>query len=215
MMKKVMRMVCIVILITALVFTLIVLIGNNRKKRLINELEQYSALKINDSIKASIGATDGQTVIRIHNIPIVYAFDAYDSIEEILKSDDILATYYAVTDGSEIISVYRDLNGELYLMDDSLILNDSKTRDVLISGGVSEMLPRNAIVLDVYYLWGESNHQGSALYYKTNIGDFVYYEYHLTGETKTFFSANEFFDLMKSYCATLSPDTPPGNADTK
>jgi hypothetical protein len=215
MMKKVMRMVCIVILITALVFTLIVLIGNNRKKRLINELEQYSALKIDDSIKASIGATDGQTVIRIHNIPIVYAFDAYDSIEEILKSDDILATYYAVTDGSEIISVYNDVDGEFHLMDNSMILNDSKTRDVLMNRDVLDMLPQNASVLDVYYLCGESNRQGSALYYKTNIGDFVYYEYHLTGGTKTFFSANEFFDLMKSYCATLSPDTPPGNADTK
>lgn len=215
MMKKVMRMICIVILITALVFTLIVLIRNNRKKRLINELEQYSALKIDDSIKASIGATDGQTVIRIHNIPIVYAFDAYDSIEEILKSDDILATYYAVTDGSEIISVYNDVDGEFHLMDNSMILNDSRTRDVLMNRDVLDMLPQNASVLDVYYLCGESNHQGSALYYKTNIGDFVYYEYHLAGETKTFFSANEFFDLMKSYCATLSPDTPPGNADTK
>ena len=210
-----MRMICIVILITALVFTLIVLIRNNRKKRLINELEQYSALKIDDSIKASIGATDGQTVIRIHHLPIVYAFDAYDSIEEILKSDDILATYYAVTDGSEIISVYNDVDGEFHLMDNSMILNDSRTRDVLMNRDVLDMLPQNASVLDVYYLCGESNHQGSALYYKTNIGDFVYYEYHLAGETKTFFSANEFFDLMKSYCATLSPDTPPGNADTK
>ena len=208
--SRVLLIICIAILITALFFALIAFIGNNRKKCTVKELAQYSALKVDDSIKASIGAADGQTVIRIHNIPIVYAFDAYDSIEEILKSDDILATYYAVTDGSEIVSVHRDLNGELYLMDDSLILNDSKTRDVFISGGVSEMLPRNATVLDVYYLWGESNHQGSALYYKTNIGDFVYYEYHLTGETKTFFSANEFFDLMKSYCATLSPDTPPG-----
>jgi hypothetical protein len=196
MMKKVMRMVCIVILITALVFTLIVFIGNNRKKRLINEFDQYSALKIDDSIKASIGATDGQTVIRIHNIPIVYAFDAYDSIEEILKSDDILATYYAVTDGSEIISVYNDVDGEFHLMDNSMILNDSKTREVLTNRDALDMLPQNASVLDVYYLCGESNHQGSALYYKTNIGDFVYYEYHLTGETKTFFSANEFFDLM-------------------
>lgn len=208
--SRILLIICIAILITALFFALIAFIGNNRKKRTVKELAQYSALKVDDSIKASIGAADGQTVIRIHNIPIVYAFDAYDSIEEILKSDDVLATYYAVTDGSEIVSVHRDLNGELYLMDDSLILNDSKTRDVLISGGVSEMLPRNASVLDVYYLWGESNHQGSALYYKTNVGDFVYYEYHLTGETKTFFSANEFFDLMKSYCATLSPDTPPG-----
>ena len=208
--SRILLIICIAILITALFFALIAFIGNNRKKRTVKELAQYSALKVDDSIKASIGAADGQTVIRIHNIPIVYAFDAYDSIEEILKSDDILATYYAVTDGSEIVSVHRDLNGELYLMDDSLILNDSKTRDVLISGGVSEMLPRNATVLDVYYLWGESNHQGYALYYKTNVGDFVYYEYHLEGETKTFFSANEFFDLMKSYCATLSPDTPPG-----
>ena len=208
--SRILLIICIAILITALFFALIAFIGNNRKKRTVKELAQYSALKVDDSIKASIGAADGQTVIRIHNIPIVYAFDAYDSIEEILKSDDVLATYYAVTDGSEIVSVHRDLNGELYLMDDSLILNDSKTRDVLISGGVSEMLPRNASVLDVYYLWGESNHQGSALYYKTNVGDFVYYEYHLEGETKTFFSANEFFDLMKSYCATLSPDTPPG-----
>ena len=106
-----------------------------------------------------------------------------DSIEEILKSEYINATCYMVMDGMELVSVYKDFNGKLYLMDmaNSRIPYDHETRTILINESILEKLPQNAHMLDVYYLWGQTSYQGSALYYKTDLGDFVYYKYYSVG----------------------------------
>jgi hypothetical protein len=57
-------------------------------------------------------------------------------------------------------------------------------------------------------------HQGSALYYITNKGDFVYYDYYLTStvmeKEQTVFTGAEFSALMKMIYYAMVEDTRPG-----
>ena len=216
-MKKIIFVICVVLSVTMILPIFIVYAEKNMKTTddLNDDLVQYSALKVDDSIKASIGAKDDQTVIRIHNMPIIYAFGNCDSIEEILKSEYINATCYMVMDGMELVSVYKDFNGKLYLMDmaNSRIPYDHETRTILINESILEKLPQNAHMLDVYYLWGQTSYQGSALYYKTDLGDFVYYKYYSVGGKQYLFPASVFFSFMKAYYATLDSDTAPSGED--
>ncbi len=170
-------------------------------------------MEIDDSIKAAIGVKDDEKVIRVHNSPIVFAFNTYGSIEEILVSDYIDETFYVVVRDNEIVSLHQ-LREKLEVMDldleNSLFRGEEPNISVLLNNDITAELPEGTTVLDVYYLWGETNHQGSALYYKTDKGDFVYYKYYLTGGRHPFFTASAFFDIMREIYGTMGPDTPPG-----
>lgn len=188
--------------------------GNEAKP---NEFSQYSAIQIDDSIKSALGVGDNERVIRVHNVPIVYAFSTYtyDTIEAVLESDYVSQTIYAVVKGDEIRTLYSFADdGRVVEMTDSSIALDSETLSVLLSDGASEQLPKGAKVLDVYYLWGQAMHQGSALYYITNKGDFVYYDYYLTStvmeKEQTVFTGAEFSALMKMIYYAMVEDTRPG-----
>ncbi len=180
-----------------------------------NEFSQYSAIQIDDSIKSALGVQDNERVVRIHNIPIVYAFHGCETVEEVLESDYVSQTIYAVVKNDEIRSLYSFADdGKMVEITNSHISLDSETLSVLLNDGASEQLPKGAKVLDVYYLWGEAMHQGSALYYITNKGDFVYYDYYLTStvmeKEQTVFTSAEFSALMKMIYYAMIQDTRPG-----
>ena len=160
----------------------------------VNELIEYSAINIDSSIKEEIGVEDDEIVIRVHNASFIYAFWKYDNIEEVLKSEFILDTYYIVVNKGEVDCDDINLGNLLY--------DDSETLTAFLNNTIEDQLPQGATVLDVYYLYGHPARHGSALYYITDMGDFVYYDYYLTynllGKQQTFFTASEFFDLMKA-----------------
>lgn len=177
----------------------------------------YSAIEIDDSVKSALGVGDNERVVRVLNLPIVYAFSnyTYDTIEAILESDYVSQAVYVVVQGDKIRGIYSFADdGRVVEMTDSSIALDSETLSVLLSDGASEQLPKGAKVLDVYYLWGEAMHQGSALYYITNKGDFVYYDYYLTStvmeKEQTVFASAEFSALMKMIYYAMIQDTRPG-----
>ena len=171
---------------------------------LVTELAGYSAINIDPSIKEAIGVKDDEMVICVHNASFLYAFWKYDNIEEILKSDFILETYYIVVNNDQVVGTYHcdDIWKPNRINLGNILYDDSETLTVFLNDTVVDQLPRGATVLDVYYLYGQPVHDGSALYYITDMGDFVYYDYYLTynllGKQQTFFTASEFFDLMKA-----------------
>jgi len=167
-----------------------------------NEFSQYSAIQIDDSIKSALGVQDNEQVIRVYNISTERAFAKYGTIEEVLTSDDVLQALYAVM---------KDYGIKVYTFDDDsnvveikygIRFTDDETTSVLLNNTILEQFPQGAKILDVYYLWGAANYAGSALYYRTDKGDFVYYNYFLTyevlGKQQTFFTKDEFFDLMRA-----------------
>ena len=170
----------------------------------VNELIEYSAINIDSSIKEEIGVEDDEIVICVHNASFIYAFWKYDNIEEVLKSELILDTYYIVVNKGVVVGTYHcdDIGDPNRINLGNLLYDDSETLTVFLNNTIEDQLPQGATVLDVYYLYGRPAHHGSALYYITDMGDFVYYDYYLTynllGKQQTFFTASEFFDLMKA-----------------
>ena len=167
-----------------------------------NEFSQYSAIQIDDSIKSALGVKDNEQVIRVYNISTERAFAKRETIEEVLASDDVLQEFYAVM---------KDYGIKVYTFDDDsnvveikydISFTDNETTSVLLNNTVLEQFPQGAKIVDVYYLWGANNYAGSALYYRTDKGDFVYYNYFLTyevlGKQQTFFTKDEFFALMRA-----------------
>lgn len=176
------------------------------------EFTQYSAFDIDDSIQSALKVKRGDTVIRVYNVPVVFAFKDYNNIEEILKSNHIRIPVYVVMRDDELISAYTvDENMKVtdQELENSLFTAERATVWNLINHVVEKKLSKGTNILDVYYLWGGTNHQGSALYYKTDKGDFVYY----TFGGQYLFPASDFFAFMKAVYETMGPDTPPGEPD--
>ena len=180
----------------------------------LKESSQYSALQIDDSVKSALGVGENEQVIRFYNISTERACSQYGTIEEVLASDYVLQAHYAVIN-DDGIKVYRvDENSNVDEISYGIRFTENETMSVLLNNTVLEQFPQGAKVLDVYYLWGENNYAGSALYYRTDKGDFVYYNYFLTyavlGKEQTFFTKAEFFDLMRAideYESTQDPNS--------
>lgn len=167
---------------------------DSTEKDPVKELAEYS------TAKETIGINDIQKLIAYYRMPMVSLFGYNDSIEEILKSEYVYNIYYLVEQNGKIVELYACEEGEISRI--SGYLPAAKTDPWLLNSIFSEELPDNAEVLDVYHLDGEANHNGHALYVRTTVGDFVYYDYFLTsevlGKQQTFFTGSEFFDLMKA-----------------
>ena len=180
----------------------------------LKESSQYSALQIDDSVKSTLGVGENEQVIRFYNISTERACSQYGTIEEVLASDYVLQAHYAVIN-DDGIKVYRvDENSNVDEISYGIRFTENETMSVLLNNTVLEQFPQGAKILDVYYLWGENNYAGSALYYRTDKGDFVYYNYFLTyavlGKEQTFFTKAEFFDLMRAideYESTQDPNS--------
>ena len=159
----------------------------------IKELTEYSMAK------ETIGVKDDQKLIGYYRLPLADMFDT-DSIEEILTSEYVLNIYYLVEQNGKIVKSYACEEGDISPM--SVYPPEAEPIPVLLNEVLPEQLPDNAEVLDVYFLDGELSHHGTALYVRTNKGDFVYYDYFLTsqvlGKQQTFFTGSEFFNLMRA-----------------
>lgn len=167
----------------------------------LHEFPQY-AIQIDDSIKSALGVKDNEQVIRVYNISTERACSQYGTIEEVLASDDVLQEFYAVMQDYGIKVYTFDDDSNVVEIKNGISFTDNETTSVLLNHAVSGQFPQGAKILDVYYLWGANNYAGSALYYRTDKGDFVYYNYFLTyevlGKQQTFFTKDEFFALMRA-----------------
>ncbi len=208
-MKK--KLILMVMLIIAFSFQLIAIA---EEKMDFVEKEEYDAVNINDTIKKSLQTKSDDTIIRVLNTPIVFAFNKYSDIDDLLTGDCIDQVLYATVNDKSIKAVYLvDNLGESTAVENSLLSGDYKTVSVLLQNAVIDSLPEGAKITNIYYFWGQSNHQGSALYYRTNKGGFIYYRSYLNNDTQYFFPEQDFFNYMKALYSTLGPDNPPGSIE--
>ena len=165
----------------------------------LKELAQYSAINIDDSMVESMGLKKDEKVIRVLERSFLVSFTKYDSIEEILKSDIMPDTYYAIVKGTRITRIYEE---EEIRLDFTDLKGNRSELSAFLNNSAAEQLPQGANVLDVYFLWDGPSHHGCALYYVTDKGDFVYHESYranlATGTQQSLFTAREFFDVMRT-----------------
>ena len=144
---------------------------------------------------------DFKSIMRYYNVPLRGAFTEFDNIDDVLASASVLKKYYVVE--------YED--GSVRFYDEHL--NEMKSNSYTIRNGERVALPYltlpekawnvfynadfaktyiapDAQVENVYWLSGESSMMGTAIYYRTSVGDYVYYYYHTIGET--LFPVSEF-----------------------
>ena len=67
---------------------------------------------------------------------------------------------------------------------------------------VKKYISPDVKVENVYYLSGETNHMGTAIYYRTNLGDYVYYNHYSIGEK--LFPIEKFCKYQKAISAELA-----------
>lgn len=136
---------------------------------------------------------DFKSIMRHYNVPLRGAFTEFDNIDDVLASASVLKKYYVVE--------YED--GSVRFYDEHL--NEMKSNSYTIRNGERVALPYltlpekawnvfynadfaktyiapDAQVENVYWLSGESSMMGTAIYYRTSVGDYVYYYYHTIGE---------------------------------
>ena len=137
---------------------------------------------------------DFKSIMRYYNVPLRGAFTEFDNIDDVLASAYVLKKYYVVEyeDGSvksynehfqEMKSnSYTIRNGEQVALP-YLTIPENARNAFYNSDFVKTYIAPDAQVENVYWLSGESSMMGTAIYYRTSVGDYVYYYYHTIGET--------------------------------
>lgn len=174
--------------------------------------EEYTDPKdsrhISPEISDEIDLEDTDFIIKCYVSYISHDFASYLSIDEILDKGYVRYIQRKLSD-SQLHIYMTDGNGEYVEVDSSYDLFYSQTFDELQTGEAIKAVSSDIVIQSVYYLWGENTHSGTAIYYKTNLGDYVYYRQHWLGEklfpAEVFFAyhrrnsidgrANEVFDL--------------------
>lgn len=175
-------------------------------------MRNFNATNVSREVKDFLKITDTQNVFCVYNVPVLFAFGEYDTIEDILTSHHILQATYIITRDWSYFSQYiitEDLRKVHFSDEFGLceILADYYGEFTI------EMLSDDIEVINTIFLWGGTNHQGTAIYHDTNMGDYVYYQESGFGP-KYLFPAKDFFEYMKSLYSQLSSDTPPGASIT-
>ncbi len=217
-MKRIMVILCLLLTIIAVMPLTIHAEETMKKEELISKItensagmNEYSSKYVSKEILNILDTEGSNNVVKIYNIPIVYAFSEYGGIDEIMKSKHVLQTLYAIVSNKNVLSV-QSITDDMksVKMNDEQYICDAETLSAFLNQKGLDKISSDITVKNVYYLWGESNHQGTALYYETNKGDYVYYKYYLTGGKEYLFPAADLFELMKAVYGKMDADTPPG-----
>ena len=162
---------------------------------------------VSEEIRDLLGVPEDATVTRMYNTLIISDFNKTNTIEDVLASPKIQILYYVETlDGTvkELLltdGVVTDVNQSQFTV------VDSEAMQVYKSGSVLDLLGEDVVVQNVYYLTGYISHTGTAIYYRTNKGDYVYYRWHKLGEFgeagELFLTAENFGKLMDEIYAEM------------
>ena len=116
---------------------------------------------------------------RRYYVSLWAGFYSYDNIDDVLADDwCLLGVSYKVVTKSGVKHLSEGVAG---ILENKSPPNEEAVNAAFTSE-VSQYIAPDVIVYNTYYLDNESSHQGTAVYYKTNKGDFIYYNYYEIGE---------------------------------
>lgn len=121
---------------------------------------------------------DFSSVMRLYNVPLRMAFTDYDNIDDVMSSSYVLRTYYIVEyEGNTEVYNEQFKEFDYTTRIPAHAMERFKDKDF-----VSKYISPTAELKNIYYLSGEASHMGTAIYYRTSEGDYVYYHYSSIGE---------------------------------
>ena len=154
-------------------------------------VETEDSANVSDVYRRLLGVSEEATVIRMYNTHVIGGFSDFDTIEAVLANSKMQIIYYVVMpDGT--VKELTVSEGIVYETNASVVR--SQAMEVYKNGSVLDLIGEEVTVQNVYYLTGESSHSGTAIYYRTDKGDFVYYIQTNLGEC--FFPVETFNQLM-------------------
>ena len=140
-----------------------------------NHMSEFSSSYIDDSIYDTLeelGVESSAQIVKVYNIPVVSLFARYSTIGEVMSKPQYSeAAFYVIRDRDSLR--YYDINCGLNFLDKETF--DFRVIPVYFNNEVIKTVSPDIIVYNVYYLSGATNYQGTALYYETDMGDYIYY----------------------------------------
>ena len=136
---------------------------------------------------------DFRSIMRVYNVPIRGAFNKnFKSIDDVM-ANNVLSKYYLVEAEDGSINFYDEKLKELKSNRSTIVNGETvplpaldipeKALERFQDGDfVKKYISPNAKLENIYYLSGETSMMGTAIYYKTSVGDYVYYNYYSIGE---------------------------------
>lgn len=175
--------------------------------------DPWDARYIPPEILAVIDGDDTEMVICWWpvSIGVDFLYEFHDDIDDIL--DDYRYTYYAQKTSTGWNYYLLCQNGEVvertphYPNHYALYFDERETliNEFLTGEAIKTVSPEIAIQ-SIYYLCAEGEHLGSAIYYKTNLGNYVYYlDYRHGGQI---FSDAAFWEYRQAYFNAYTSNLP-------
>lgn len=155
---------------------------------------------------------DFKNVLRLYRIPLRSAFSHYTSIHDVLNSREMLGKLYVVEYEDSVVfydeqlqekksTGYTIIDGEQVQLPYIYIPTEAYER-YTDESYLKGKLPDGAEVLNTYFLSGEPEMMGTAIYYCTTVGDYIYYNNYEVGEK--LFPIDDFCQFQKAISDELA-----------
>ena len=155
---------------------------------------------------------DFKNVLRLYRIPLRSAFSHYASIHDVLNSREMLGKLYVVEYEDSVVfydeqlqekksTGYTIIDGEQVQLPYIYIPTEAYER-YTDESYLKGKLPDGAEVLNTYFLSGEPEMMGTAIYYCTTVGDYIYYNNYEVGEK--LFPIDDFCQFQKAISDELA-----------
>lgn len=195
-----------ILVIIAIIMSIPVAVFAEEGERFV--VEKTDSSKISAEVKQQLGVKASERVIKMYNVSLHGVFNQINSIDELFETKGlILEEYYAVQSSDGTLSYKKIADNSIVELNSRSISQEAITafQDNTVTAKISPDIE----VYESYYLSGEACHTGTAIYYKTNKGDFVYYNYYAIGNSEYLFPIKDFCEYQREICAELQkyPDS--------
>ena len=186
------RLLCIGV--SLLLVTIFLAIAGNAQ----HDVAVGDSSNISEDILAQLPLEEGDRVVRIYNISILSDFSLNDNIDDLLQNFDpqVIYAVESITGERNAYGFWGGVCVQMRHHDGFYVLLET-----YLNNSAIELLDPNIVVEQSYYFMGETNYNGSAIYYKTNLGDYVYYRCMKHGFNGEYlFTSDAFFSAIKLTC---------------
>ena len=166
------------------------------------------SLSISQEVRDNLNATEEDFVVRFYIIGLIDQFGTFDTLQEIFRDGEVLQEGYIVEkpDGSRR---FVDSNGYVEFSPSHTIIDGQRVEipaitildeawEAFTTRTVVEMIAPDVTVDHIYYIYAENMMEGTAVYYETNYGDYVYYRSYTVGG-ECLFPVEVFAQYMHEY----------------
>lgn len=148
---------------------------------------------ISDDLRAELNVTDSDVVLRVYNVDIFSLAD-YQDITSFLMNGYVLEVLYAVKTSDNTYKYLTKREGKFETL--AFHWQNDNAVKMCETGAAAAYIAPDVVVYNTYCLSAAAAHKGTAIYYTTNKGDYVYFRHHNIGER--LFPAEAFRAYLKA-----------------